>query len=53
MDRPNTVHCADLRHVLVDQSAVLQLGKRVRVLFHRARLLRRYVRTVDQSAPTM
>lgn len=41
MDRPDTVHRAHLRHLLVDQSVVLQLGKRVRVLFHCARLLRR------------
>lgn len=41
LDRPDTVHRAHLRDILMDQFAVLQFGKCVRVLFHGARLLRR------------
>lgn len=39
LDRPDTVHCADLRDVLVDKFALLQLGEYLHLLLLNSRCL--------------
>lgn len=39
MDRPNPVHCADLRDLLLDKLDLFQLRERLHLLFYRKRLL--------------